>query len=215
MADPVARPVARSPGQTLHHVWAPKLNRTVMLTGREQLHLWVMLEAHPGVTRYCERPASADPDIRCPVADFWALRDGSHVWLRLEAEASGTVSDATADAASAEDPIVETISADELKRHRHWVRNWLSLLPYLSSASALNLRPLQAQVIEWVSGNASLDEIERHFANTDAVLVRTAVIAALHDGSLISEDLQIRPWDRSTRIYRSNRNTVGRHHAPQ
>ena len=211
MADPVARPVQRSPRQTLHHVWAPKLNRAVMLTGQEQLHLWVMLEAHPGVTRYCERPSLDDTHNPCPVADFWALRDGTPVWLRLEAEASGTAPNAV----SAENPIVENVSADELKRHRHWIHNWLSLLPYLSSASPLSLRPLQAQVIELVGREASLDEIERHFANTDAVLVRTAVIAALHEGSLISEDLQNKHWDRSARVYRSYRNTFGHHHAPQ
>ena len=29
MTDPIARPVKRLPKQTLHHVWAPKLNRTI------------------------------------------------------------------------------------------------------------------------------------------------------------------------------------------
>ena len=43
MVEPVALPVQRSPKQTLHHVWAPKLCRIVMLTGQDQLHLWAML----------------------------------------------------------------------------------------------------------------------------------------------------------------------------
>lgn len=42
MTDPITLPVKRFPKQTLHHVWAPKLNRTVVLVGRDQLHLWVM-----------------------------------------------------------------------------------------------------------------------------------------------------------------------------
>ena len=83
MVEPVALPIQRSPRQTLHHVWAPKLRRIVMLTGQAQLHLWAMLEAHPGVTQYCERPASPDAAQAQPIADFWAIRDGSPTWLRL------------------------------------------------------------------------------------------------------------------------------------
>ena len=39
MTDPIALPVNRLPKQTVHQVWAPKLNRTVVLAGRDQLHL--------------------------------------------------------------------------------------------------------------------------------------------------------------------------------
>ena len=36
--------------QTLHHVWAPRLRRIVMLTGQAQDHVWAMVAAHPDVT---------------------------------------------------------------------------------------------------------------------------------------------------------------------
>ena len=84
MADPIALPVNRRPKQTLHHVWAPKLNRTVVLAGRDELHLWVMLEAHPEVTRYCERPTWPDETETSPEPDFWALRNGHELFAPIE-----------------------------------------------------------------------------------------------------------------------------------
>ena len=181
-----------------------------MLTGRDQLHLWAMLEAHPAVTSYCERPASPDTEQALPVADFWALRDGTATWLRLaQAHADNMASLATV---SSHDGF-EMISPDELKRHRVWIRNWLSLLPYLSTTSPLGLQTLKTQVLEAAGReDATFDEIERQLGPTDPVLTRTAVIAALHEGLLISEELQHRPWDRSTRVCRAS---PRRRHAPQ
>ena len=51
MVEPVALSIQRSPKKTLHHVWVPRLRRIVMLTRQAQDHLWVMLAAHPDVTR--------------------------------------------------------------------------------------------------------------------------------------------------------------------
>jgi len=209
MFMPVALPIQRGPRQTLHHVWAPKLRRIVMLTGQAQLHLWAMLEAHPGVTQYCERPASPDAAQALPIADFWAIRDGSPRWLRLaQASAEGA---ASLDRSTSPEG-VDLISPEELKRHRVWIRNWLSLLPYLSTISPIGLEALKGQVVEVAGVESTFDEIERHFAQTDSVLTRTAVIAALHSGLLVSQDLQDKPWDRSTRVCRTPPRD---RHAPQ
>lgn len=222
MYEPVALPLRRSPRQTLHHLWAPKLRRIVMLTGLSQLRLWVMLEAHPGVTRYCERPilangtdgadgikgkAGADGMDASPFADFWAARDAVPVWLRL---VDSTEQPASPLAALPTD--IELISDNELERHRVWIRNWLSLLPYLSTTTPPGLPALQIQVVKAVGEGATFDEIERGFPGTDPVLTRTALIAALHQGLLVSDDLQHRPWDRLTHL----RATLGRDcRAPQ
>jgi hypothetical protein len=42
-----------------------------MMTSRDQLHLWVLLEAHPRVTRYCERPTWPNDVESSSGADFW------------------------------------------------------------------------------------------------------------------------------------------------
>lgn len=197
MADPVALPVKRLPKQTLHHAWAPKLSRTIVLAGRDQLHLWVMLEAHPGVTRYCERPSWPDETAPYPVPDFWVLREGTPIWFALQERASsepGTVPVREAD------PGLTTISSGALDLHRVWIQNWLSLLPYLGPATRPSVEALMSTVIGAVGLDTSFDDVERQLANVDPLLVRTAVISALHQGRLFSEDLRHRPWDRSTRV---------------
>ncbi|MDE1947291.1 MAG: hypothetical protein KGL43_17495 [Burkholderiales bacterium] len=188
MIEPIALPVQRRTWQPLHQVWAPKLGRILMFTRPEQLHLWVMLEAHPAVTRYCERPSSGDSRCPAPAADFWALRDGVPVWLRL--------ADEPQDGAATAGPDVQAITAEALQRHRHWITNWLSLLPYLSSVGPSSLRLLQVEVLDFVIRQARLVDIEHHFARTDPILVRTAVIGCLHEGSLVSLDLQRAPRHR-------------------
>ena len=207
--EPSALPLQRLPKQTLHHAWAPKVGRTVAFTGRAQLHLWTMLEANPAVTRYCERPAWPEECEPRPSIDFWALRDGMPVCLSLQESAPPD---------TVEEPrlpfglIVQTITARELDSHRVWIQNWLSLLPYLSTASSLNLDTMRTPVIEFFASEASFDDAERHFANIDPVLVRTAVISELHRGRLFSHDLIARPWDRHTRVVRASPRT---HDAPQ
>ena len=83
MHAPEPLPVSRLPKQTLHHVWSPKLQRTLVLTSVNQVRLWVMLEANPAVTTYCERPvlASNQHDAH---ADFWLLQDGRPQYLALD-----------------------------------------------------------------------------------------------------------------------------------
>lgn len=197
MTDPIALPVRRLPKQTLHHVWAPKLNRTVVLAGRDQLHLWVMLEAHPEISRYCERPSWPEENETSPNPDFWALRDGSAVWLAL-----GDIPQCDPNAAPPLPamPYVAWVHADALNQHRVWIQNWLSLLPYLGATSTPSFDSLVALVVQAADPGSCFDDLERQFSATDPLLVRTAVIAALHQGLLVSQDLQRRQWDRSTRV---------------
>ena len=120
---------------------------------------------------------------------LWALRDGEPVWLALqEAPASGGGEPSPAQAAR-----VETVTAEELDRNRVWIGNWLSLLPYLSTTAWIDLQGLREPVAAFFWHEASFDDAERHFARFDPVLVRTAVIAGLHQGRLFSGDLFVRP----------------------
>lgn len=196
MTDPIALPVKRLPKQTLHHAWAPKLNRTVVLAGRDQLRLWVMLEAHPEISRYCERPTWPDENEASPEPDFWALRNGSAVWLAL-----GDAPQCDPNAAPLLTmPCVQWVQSDALNQHRVWIQNWLSLLPYLGATSTPSFDSLVARVVQAADPHSSFDDLERQFSGTDPLLVRTAVIAALHQGLLVSQDLQHKQWDRSTRV---------------
>jgi hypothetical protein len=197
MTDPIALPVKRLPKQTLHHVWAPKLNRTVVLAGRDQLHLWVMLEANPEISQYCERPTWPDENETSPNPDFWALRAGSEVWLTLD---DTPQCDPNAVPPLPATPCVTWVNADALNQHRVWIQNWLSLLPYLGAISTPSFYSLVARIVQAADSGSCFEDLERQFSTTDPLLVRTAVIAALHQGLLVSQDLQHQQWGRATRV---------------
>jgi hypothetical protein len=199
LIEPSSLALERLPRQTLHHAWAPKLGRVIMLNSTAQLGLWALLEAHPGVTRYCERPSWPGDELPSPSPDFWALRDGKPVWLALRQEAPAAKGEAPcpADASG-----VQTVTIDELDRHRVWITNWLSLLPYLTVDAWPELESLREPVIGFFRHEASFDDAERYFARLDPVLVRTAVIAGLHQGRLYSAELLVRLWDGRTRVSR-------------
>jgi len=201
MTDPMPLPMQRLPKQTLHHVWAPKLGRPVVLNSLRQLQLWAMLEANPHVVRYVERPADSSDFDETLAADFWALYEGRPTWLVI----GGTQYNETSGIGAAQHTTPLRISPEEIDRHRIWIQNWLSLLPYLSCAGALSFEGLSAQVIAFFERDASLADVERHFSSSDPVLVRTAAIAGLHRGHLFSADLLVSPWTSSMRIRRHRR----------
>ncbi|WP_144022304.1 hypothetical protein [Caballeronia sordidicola] len=89
MQPPEPLPLSRLPKQTLHHVWSPKLQRTLVLTSVNQVRLWVMLEANPAVTKYCERPALVS-NQRDSHAVFWLLLNGRPQCLALELASEST-----------------------------------------------------------------------------------------------------------------------------
>jgi hypothetical protein len=205
MTNPVPVPVQRLPKQTLHHAWAPKLGRPVMFTSVIQVRLWVMLEANPSVTRYCERPACAVEHVPESVADFWVLRDGNEQWLTLEDDFTSAPASKTVDQHTPSSLCVETISRKEIERHRLWIQNWMSLLPYLATGRHLIDPTLSESIVQFFDRTATLESAEQHFSRVDPVLVRTAVIAGLHTGRLFSTDLLGSPLSRHTRVNRYRR----------
>ena len=208
MSMPVPLPVRRLPRQTLHHAWAPKLRRPVLFSSAIQLRLWIMLEAHPGVTSYCERPARSVEAVTEPLADFWVMRDGREQWLSVGGNA-GEQADAhdqqTAAQTSQSAVDVELISEKEVERHRVWIQNWMSLLPYLATGEHLIDPTLLVNIIHFFDRPATIDEAEQHFSRLDPVLVRTAIISALHGGQLISPDLTTLAFSRHIRVTKYRR----------
>jgi hypothetical protein len=162
-----------------------------------------MLEAHPGVTSYCERPARSVEAVTEPLADFWVMRDGREQWLSVGGNA-GEQADAhdqqTAAQTNQSAVDVELISEKEVERHRVWIQNWMSLLPYLATGAHLIESTLLANVVEFFDHAATMDEAEQHFSGVDPVLVRTAIIAGLHSGQLVSPDLIKLELSRHTRV---------------
>lgn len=196
MSDPVALPIKRLPKQTLHHVWAPKLGRIVLLAGNDQLRLWTMLEAHPQVSKYCERPTWPDAQDASANLDFWALKDGQQLQLVLTGSPAGIPIGGVPPARGA----IDIVSSAALDEHRIWILNWLSLLPYIGSQAALGLDSLAAAIVAAVVGEISIGEVTDQFTHVEALAVRTCIVLALHRGLIASEDLRHRPWGASTRL---------------
>lgn len=199
----VPSPVQRLPRQTLHHAWAPKLRRPVLFASATQLRLWIMLEANPGVTNYCERPALSGEAVTEPLADFWIMRDGREQWLSVDdnvEEQADALDRQTAAQSGRSAPDVEIISRQEIERHRVWIQNWMSLLPYLATGAHLIEPTLLANVVEFFDHSATMDEAEQQFPRIDPVLVRTAIITGLHGGQLVSPDLITHAFGRHTRV---------------
>jgi hypothetical protein len=208
MRPPESLPVTRLPKQTLHHVWSPKLHRTLMLTSLGQVRLWVMLEANPTVATYCERPALGS-DHHGLSADFWVLRNGQPQCLVLGEHCEAVpAQDASATPSSS---FIQIIGSSDLDQHRVWIQNWMSLLPYLSAGKRLIDTQLAKAVVGFFEREASFVELEQHFARYDPVLIRTAAIAGLHSGDLLSPGLAALPWTLHTRIQRY----PDSHHATQ
>ena len=169
MREPEALRLQRLPRQSLHPAWAPRLGRTSALDRSGQLRLWAMREAHPGMTRYCERPAWPGdvPPGRMP--DSRALRDGAPVRLVLERDAQQPAEPAP----EADGPAPQTVTAFDLDldRRRIWIRDRLSLLPYLGSTALLDGAGPGEPVVRFFRQEASCDEAGRHFAHHDSMLV--------------------------------------------
>lgn len=121
MNVPTPLPVRRLPRQTLHHAWAPNLRRPILFVSETQLRLWIMLEANPGVTNYCERPALSGDATTEPLADFWVMRRGREQWLSVDddsAEQADVPDWQTATQSYRSAPSVEIISKQEIERYR-------------------------------------------------------------------------------------------------
>ena len=73
----------------------------------------------------------------------------------------------------------------------------------MDTGDGLELRslcPAHSPPVQEADPENCFDDLERQFSATDPLLVRTAVIAALHQGLLVSQDLQHQQWGRSTRV---------------
>jgi len=130
--------------------------------------------------------------------DFWANKADHWEWITLNPD---TITSPDADTGPiCPDIPVRVIDANELDRHQIWIRNWMSLLPYLTSGGRLISPSFGRQVASLFANEASFLEAEQDLSQNDPVLVRTAVILGLHTGVLSSPTLYSETWSMQTRI---------------
>jgi len=191
--------IVRDAKLTRFEVWSPKRAERLTLFSHEALALWVMIEATPSIANFCPYPGFLvlnEEDRRAQLVDFWLRRDAKDECLLLrDAPRLSTVSRHSARRLPAQwKNVVRWIESSELAAHEQWVRNWLQILPYLTSNRALIDAVLRERILEHLgSDTRRLTEIEAAEAPTDPMVTRTAVFDLIRLGRIDAPALRSEP----------------------
>jgi hypothetical protein len=74
---------ARPLGASRFECWSPKLRRRISLYSQRAFDQWILLEADPEVTVFCERPYWAVVNGERKLVDFWVRREEGDQGLML------------------------------------------------------------------------------------------------------------------------------------
>ncbi len=176
--------------------FSPKLNRRVVFFDRWNVDQWVLLEADREVTRFCERPCRLQPKISQRLVDFWVkTHTGAYGLLIQTAQETPSDADKTKDAPIEE---IRTVAITDLTACGQRIQNWRLILPYLIANRTLITQEWTDPVMDLLHKPQTLGSVEHHFRGRDIVLIRAALFKLLHQGHLVSEDLDKRPLDALT-----------------
>lgn len=191
--------VVRHARLTRFEIWSPKRAERLTLFSHEALALWAMIEATPSITSFCPYPGMLvldDDHPRPQLVDFWVHREGQDECLLLR-DAPQLVPAPHHRARRLPEQwkhAVRWIESAELQAHEQWVRNWLQILPYLTSNRALIEPPLLERILVHLgSSPRRLTEIEAAEAPTDPMLTRTAVFELIRRGRIDAPQLRAQP----------------------
>jgi len=191
--------IVREAKLTRFEVWSPKRAQRLTLFSHEALALWVMIEATPSITHFCPYPGFLvldEADQRAQLVDFWVRRDAKDECLLLrDAPRLSVVSRHAARRLPAQwTSALRWIESSELARHEQWVRNWMQILPYLTSNRRLIDAMLLERILEHLgTGTRRLTQIEADEAPTDPMVTRTAVFELIRVGRIEAPALRTEP----------------------
>lgn len=166
-----------------------KANRRLTLCRLSALEQWVILEADPRVTAFCERPGFIQTEEKRYLADFW-VRYFDHQELVILFDSPSEPS------AKPEMPLdhagltVRKVQSSEIAASRAWIANWKRMLPCLVATRGLVPPTLTSAIERYVARPRRLLSIEREFTTGDPVLVRAAVFGLLHAGRVQAPELR-------------------------
>jgi hypothetical protein len=186
ITQPVA--VARPRGTHRFEVFSPKLKRRLTFYRRLALEQWVLIEADPAISIFCERPGFVQSGGQRYLADFW-VRYVDRQELVLLSDAvidTDTKPDANLDVAVLS---VRSVQPPELAAARVWIDNWRRMLPCIVAIRGLLSPSLLNAIERFVARPQQLLTIEREFSTGDPILVRAAVFNLLHTGRACAPDL--------------------------
>lgn len=194
-----------------------KARRVVRLRGNLLYYFWVLLESDPSFTKLCEHPIRVEVKIRgrWVKAEFqaWA-RDRAGIeyfftvtylknLLGSAAKESATRSIEACEMWAAENGARYAVSTDTIIwREPRLLSNWSFLLRFLSEKSEESDLELGGRIRRAVdaSGNITIADVRRLFADLDATTVDTALFRQIHAGRLRADLITDRLGGK-TRIY--------------
>ena len=185
--EPVA--FARPAGAHRLEAFSPKLGRRLTFYRRALLDLWLLLEADPLVTAFCERPGYVQLGGKVRLADFW-VRYGDRQELVLPADVgldlrAGPVGHELDEGAFS----IRSVASADLAAARVWICNWQRMLPCIVANRGLVPWSLSRAVERCLESSQQLMTLERKCSHADPVLLRAALFGLLHAGRVAAPDL--------------------------
>lgn len=186
----VPQPVAFARPRGAHRLefFSLKANRRITLYRPAALDQWILLEADPAVTTFCERPGFVQAEGRRHLADFW-VRYVDRQELVILFDLPETIDVKPVASMDAAGLTVRSVQQPELAASRVWIENWKRMLPCLVATRGLVSPALSSAIERFVAHPQRLLSIEREFSTGDPVLARAAVFGSLHAGRVRAPEL--------------------------
>ncbi|WP_176060121.1 hypothetical protein [Paraburkholderia sp. BCC1876] len=185
------RPIALDRPRGAHRLeaFSLKADRRLTLYRQSAFEQWVILEADPAVTAFCERPGFIQAEGKRYLADFWARYfDRQELVILFDSiSESPAKPDTVLDKAGL---ALRSVQSSEIAASRVWIANWKRMLPCLVATRGLIPPSLSSAIERFVARPHRLLSIEREFTTGDPVLVRSAVFGLLHAGRVQAPELR-------------------------
>ncbi len=179
-----------------YDVFGIKVNRMLTIFGQDQLEAWLLLEADPNVTQYCERPLYVPDHKPKRVVDFWAgFRDYDELWLVGHKEAADDASDEAVSALRtwAGKHAYKVRQVAPGNANRIFLNNWGMIVRDLSANRRYLGKPLENAVRDCLECPRPLSAICSLLRDHDPVLVRSTTYSLLHMGVIRCPDMASEP----------------------
>ena len=185
------QPIALDRPRGAHHleVFSLKADRRLTLYRESAVEQWVILEADPAVTAFCERPGFIQSEGKRYLADFWVRYfDRKELVILFDSPSEPSVKPGVA--LHNAGLTVRSVQSSEIAASRAWIANWKRMLPCLVATRGLVPPSLSDAIERFVARPHRLLSIESEFTTGDPVLVRAAVFGLLHAGRVQAPELR-------------------------
>jgi len=193
--------VSRPHHSHLMIAWSPKLGRRMTFYQALMRDAWVWLEVDPCVRTFCEWPHSTKGLRRRLIVNFWvdygSRQDFVFVARRgqeQDIEKEVMSNEGLTSWARSREIAVQIWTEQRIRENTVALTNWKTVLHSLAANHRFIPLELPTEVVSFLQsheGKATLQELARHFEQTDPIVVRSTVFKMLSSGQLGSENFGV------------------------